>query len=71
MVECGMFCVLSSTVMASVIREENMKLDERYKDVMYETQNRDDFLNSVKEAFPRVDWERVYSEFRAAGERQA
>lgn len=50
---------------------QEMKLDERYKDVTYETLNRDDFLDSVKEAFPRVDWDRAYSEFRAAGERQA
>ena len=47
---------------------QGMKLDERYKDVTYETLNRGDFLVSVKAAFPRVDWDRAYSEFRAVAE---
>ena len=47
---------------------QEMKLDERYKDVTFETLNRDDFLKSVKEAFPTVDWEKAYKEFRAAGQ---
>jgi hypothetical protein len=46
-----------------------MKLDERFKDVTFETLNRDDFLESVKAAFPRIDWDKAYDEFRAAGER--
>ena len=50
----------------SLIQE--MKLDERYKDVTFETLNRNDFLDSVKEAFPDVDWDKAYSEFRAAGQ---
>lgn len=50
----------------SLIHE--MKLDERYKDVTFETLNREDFLQSVKEAFPHVDWDKAYKEFRAAGE---
>ena len=37
----------------SLIQE--MKLDEGYKDVTFETLNREDFLESVKLAFPRVD----------------
>ncbi len=45
-----------------------MCLEERYKDVTFETLNREDFLQSVKEAFPSVDWDRAYEEFRAAGE---
>jgi hypothetical protein len=45
-----------------------MKLEVRFKDVTYETLNRDDFLRSVKEAFPSVDWDKAYAEFRAAGE---
>jgi len=45
-----------------------MKLDERYKDVTFETLNQDDFLESVKAAFPAVDWDKAYSEFKAAGE---
>ena len=50
---------------------KGMKLDERYKDVTYETLNRGDFLESVKEAFPAVDWDKAYNEFRAVGERAA
>ena len=45
-----------------------MKLEERYKDVTFETLNRPDFLEAVKLAFPLVDWEKAYSEFKAAGE---
>jgi hypothetical protein len=50
----------------SLIQE--MKLDVRYKDVTFETLNRDDFLESVKNAFPHVDWDKAYAEFIAAGE---
>lgn len=45
-----------------------MRLDDRYKDVTFETLNCEDFLESVKEAFPSVDWDKAYEEFRAAGE---
>ena len=48
-----------------------MKLEERYKDVTFETLNRDDFLDSVKNAFPGVDWEKAYKEFQAAGQSEA
>ncbi len=47
---------------------QKMVLDERYKDVTFETLNRDDFLELVKKAFPNVDWDKAYSEFKAAGE---
>ncbi len=47
---------------------QKMQLDERYKDVTFETLNRPDFLQSVKDAFPRVDWDKPYREFLAAGE---
>ncbi len=50
----------------SLIQE--MKLDDRFKDVTFETLNRKDFLESVKAAFPKVDWDKAYEEFRAAGE---
>lgn len=50
----------------SLIQE--MKLDDRFKDVTFETLNRKDFLESVKAAFPSVDWDKAYEEFRAAGE---
>ncbi|WP_199930502.1 hypothetical protein [Sedimenticola thiotaurini] len=45
-----------------------MRLEERYKDVTFETLNREDFLQLVKEAFSGVDWDKAYAEFRAAGE---
>lgn len=47
-----------------------MQLDVRYKDVTFETLNHGDFLAAIKKAFPRVDWEKAYSGFRAAGEDQ-
>ena len=47
---------------------QEMKLDERYKDVTFETLNRADFLESVNDAFPNVDWGKAYTEFKAAGE---
>ena len=47
---------------------QGMKLDERYKDVTFETLNRDDFLKSVKVSFPQVNWDRAYEEFKAAGQ---
>lgn len=45
-----------------------MTLDFHFKDVTFETLNRPDFLESVKKAFPDVDWDKAYNEFRAAGE---
>lgn len=45
-----------------------MVLEERYKDVTFETLNRTDFLESVQQAFPRINWHKAYNEFKAAGE---
>lgn len=50
---------------------QKMKLDECFKDVTFETLNRKDFLESVKTAFPDVDWDKAYNEFKAAGERDS
>ena len=50
----------------SLIQE--MKIEIRFKDVTFETLNRKDFLESVKKSFPRVDWDKTYNEFKAAGE---
>lgn len=50
----------------SLIQE--MRLDECFKDVTFETLNREDFLASVKTAFPSVDWDKAYKEFKAVGE---
>ena len=47
---------------------EKMQLDVRYKDVTFETLNGKDFLDSIKEAFSRINWDKAYNEFRAAGE---
>ena len=47
---------------------KNMTLERRYKDITFETLNEKDFLTSVKEAFPNVDWDKAYCEFKAAGE---
>jgi hypothetical protein len=47
---------------------QTMKLDVRYKDVTFETLNRDDFLKSVKKAFPAVNWDKAHNEFKAAAE---
>jgi hypothetical protein len=46
---------------------QKMQLDVRYKDVTFETLNREDFLDAIKEAFQRIDWDKAYKEFRAAG----
>lgn len=47
---------------------KNISLEDNYKDVTFETLNRDDFLDSIKSAYPEVNWEKTYDEFRAAGE---
>jgi hypothetical protein len=46
-----------------------MELHQTYKDVTFETLNREDFLPLIREAFPDVNWEKAYEEFRAAGEK--
>jgi hypothetical protein len=45
--------------------------EQTYKDVTFETLNKPDFLSLIKVAFPAVDWERAYEEYRAAGEKKA
>jgi hypothetical protein len=47
---------------------QKMRLNERYKDVTFETLNEAEFLPSVTQAFPDVDWDKTYAEFKAAGE---
>jgi hypothetical protein len=47
---------------------KTIALDVKYKDVTFETLNGEDFLESVKQAFPQIDWDKAYEEFRAAGE---
>ncbi len=48
---------------------KRIELDQTYKDVTFETLNREDFLPLIRDAFPDVNWERAYEEFRAAGEK--
>jgi hypothetical protein len=48
---------------------KKMELEKTYKDVTFETLNRDDFLPLIQGAFPDVNWESAYEEFRAAGEK--
>lgn len=47
---------------------QGMTLEITYKEATFETLNRPDFLESIKKAYPRVNWDKAYSEFRAAGE---
>lgn len=46
---------------------QDMKLEESYKDVTFETLNRSDFLSSIKKAYPMNDWEKTFKDFIAAG----
>ena len=47
---------------------QKIQLEVNYKDVTFDTLNGEDFLKSIKEAYPEVDWDKAYKEFRAAGE---
>jgi len=46
-------------------------LNAAYKDLTFETLNYKDFLESVKGAFPEVDWAKAHSEFKAVGQSEA
>jgi hypothetical protein len=48
---------------------QEMELVRTYKDVTFETLNREDFLPLIQKAFPAVNWEKAYKDFRAAGEK--
>jgi len=37
--------------------------------VTFETLNSKDFLDAIKKAFPRIDWDKAYKESLAAGEK--
>lgn len=47
-----------------------MSLGETFRDVTYETLNQPDFIKSVEDAFPNINWEKTYGEFLAAGEKK-
>jgi hypothetical protein len=61
---------LSSVFPSAESLISKMTLEERYKDVTFETLNRDGFLKTVKNAFPHMDWDKPYKEFKAVGEQQ-
>ena len=48
-----------------------MELDVKYKDVTFETLNEGKFLKTVREAFPKVDWDKTYKDMMAAGEEES
>jgi len=50
---------------------QKIVLEERYKDVTFETLNSEDFLESVEHAFPKLDWEKTYKGFQAAGQKRS
>lgn len=47
---------------------KKMSLEERYKDVTFETLNQPNFLSALKEALPKLNWDKAYQEFMAAGQ---
>jgi hypothetical protein len=47
---------------------KKMELEQTYKDVTFETLNKPNFLSLLRDAFPAVNWDNAYKEFRAAGE---
>jgi hypothetical protein len=47
---------------------KDMKLEVSYKDVCFETLNQPDFIISIKEAYPGINWDKPYEDFKAAGE---
>ncbi|BBL57582.1 hypothetical protein [Methylomonas koyamae] len=47
---------------------QDMRLEERYMDFTYETLSQDNFLDLVKSAFNKIDWDKAYNEFLAAAE---
>jgi len=49
---------------------QHMELEQSYKDVTFETLSNKEFLPLIQKAFPNINWERAYEEFRAAGEKK-
>lgn len=65
---CWLNAVLDRVFPSAESLIQEMKLQERFKDVTFETLNREDFLESIKAVITTVDWDKAYAEFRAAGE---
>ena len=47
-----------------------MEISVIHKDVTYENLNDHEFLASVKEAFPDVNWDKAHEEYIAASEKK-
>jgi len=45
-----------------------IQLDVHYKDVTFTTLNQANFLDQIKAAYPEVNWDKTYYEYKAAGE---
>lgn len=50
---------------------QDMELREHFKDITYETLNQTDFLTALKTAFPKINWDNPYNEFKAAAEQES
>jgi hypothetical protein len=48
-----------------------MKLDVQFRDVTYETLVEEGFGEKLRDAFPRVEWDKPFSEFDAAKARDS
>ena len=48
-----------------------MTLDVSFKDVTFETLNDPEFADRLEEAYPEVNWDKPYSDFRAMGEEKS
>ena len=47
----------------------HMNLEVRYKDLTFQSLNKEGFLEKVQQAFPAGNWDKAYSEFLALGEK--
>lgn len=61
-------CRLDSTFPKAESLIKKISLEVHFKDVTFETLNDPDFMKSIKNAFPDLDWEKTHQEFMAAGE---
>jgi len=48
---------------------KDMRLEVQFRDVTYETLIEPGFIDSIRKAYPHVDWEKPFAEFNAAKER--
>ena len=53
---------------AALVKE--MKLDHVFKDLTIESLDDRSFIDAIKHAFPSKNWDKLYSEFLAVGERE-